>query len=160
MTLFSYPFRMSPVATTMVLLHKQGDNVLVYLGKRRDRPGATYGGWWSLPGGYMEAEKEGSRQTATREIKEETGITVDEDAWLIVGSDDVPGGDPRYPQVINICYSVWVDEADYKSATPDDDLSDGKWVTIEEAVKTNLAFRHNMNLEWAIEKNELFLLSE
>ena len=150
MTKHTYDFPMSPVAATMALLYQEdADTVKVYIGERKSGPGTIYGGQWCLPGGYMEAGVEGSRTTATRETEEEVGILIAEGRWLDLGVDDEPGGDPRYAQVINICYAVWVTDAEFKSATPGDDLVDGKWVTVSEAQKMELAFRHNMILNWA-----------
>lgn len=146
---YTYDFPMSPVATTMVLLDRRLDGVYTYIGERESGPDATYGGQWCLPGGYMEAGIESSRTTATRETEEEVGIFIAKGRWLDLGVDDDPGGDPRYDQVINICYAAWVTDAEAEAATADDDLVDGKWVTFDEAQEMDLAFRHNMILDWA-----------
>lgn len=149
MTKYTYDFPMSPVATTMVLLYRDLGEVYVYIGQRKSGLDTTYGGQWCLPGGYMDAGRESSKATATRETAEEVGILISKDRWLDLGVDDEPGGDPRYSQVININYAAWITNAEFKAATPGDDLVDGKWITFDEAQETDLAFRHNMILDWA-----------
>ena len=149
MTKYTYDFPMSPVATTMILLYRDLSEVYVYIGQRKSGPRTTYGGQWCLPGGYMEAGIESSKTTATRETEEEVGLLIAKDRWLDLGVDDDPGGDPRYDQVINICYAVWVTDAESEDATAGDDLVDGKWIRFDEAQKMELAFRHNMILDWA-----------
>ena len=148
MTKFSYDFPMSPVAITMVLFYRRNDEeISVCLGKRG---GETFTGMWSLPGGYMEAGEESSRETASRETMEEMGIEVPSHHWAIIGSQDTPGADPRYKQVINICYAVEVNEQQMLSARAADDLAEIDWVNIEDAHGMELAFRHNEVLDAAI----------
>ncbi len=146
MTKYTYDFPMSPVATTMVICSYEGNDMLVCLGKRG---GDTFNGMWSLPGGYMEAGKEQSVETARREVLEELGIDIPIERWDLFAVDDKPGGDPRYPQVINICYFVVVSEEERKAAVAGDDLEEIRWMPVMDAYDVTMPFRHNEILLWS-----------
>lgn len=151
---YTYEFPMSPATATGVIVYQNDHGEWeVLLGKRRsDKNENAYPGWWCLPGGFMEAGREQSVTTMRRECLEETGLDITENCWHIVGIDDHPGNDPRYDQVINVCYLTVVNQDEYRSVRAGDDLEEVKWVPMDQASEMKLAFTHNMVLEFGAEK--------
>jgi len=142
--MYEYKFPMAGVTATMVLFHgKTGEVLLGLRGKNSD----AFPDQWSLPGGYLNVGTERLINVARRETLEETGLDIIEDRWEFFYNDDAPGIDPRYLQVINLCYWVSVTEEEYNSAKAADDLAAIQWVKIKEARKYDLAFAHNEIVE-------------
>jgi len=138
--MFTYKQEMAGTATTMAILLEGSRYIL--LGKRKSSSKA-YPNFWCLPGGYLEVGKERTINTARREIKEECNIDIIEDDWHLFFIDDIPGSDPRYTQVINICYYAFVNRDNARLAQAGDDIVELKWVPLWEAEKMDLAFNHN-----------------
>jgi ADP-ribose pyrophosphatase YjhB (NUDIX family) len=157
---YEYKFPMAGVTATMVLYRRTRSwktlwcsvNIEVLLGKRGDNSDA-YPGVWSLPGGYLNAGTEVMVEVASRETEEETTLVINKDRWNFFYNDDASGTDPRYVQVINLCYSVPVTNAEYKNAKADDDLSEVIWVPLKKALNYELAFAHNLILSEFVRKN-------
>ncbi|MFH1585898.1 MAG: NUDIX hydrolase [archaeon] len=64
----------------------------VLLVKRKNNP---YQGYWALPGGFLDTGKETVKQTAQRELNEETGLRVKLEDLQLVGESSHPNRDPR-----------------------------------------------------------------
>lgn len=136
---YSYEFEMAATTVTMACVAKHQGQWYVLLGKRQDESPA-YPGAWCLPGGFLDVP-ETSRNAASRELKEEINLNFDSDALNVFFIDDEPGLDPRYEQVINICYYV-ITSLDYlKKAKHGSDLQEVKIVKLDKVPK--LAFNHN-----------------
>ena len=97
-----------------------------------------YKGSWATPGGYVEWD-ETTEQTVTREVKEETGLTVE--SCQLVGVRSSPDRHPK--QVINLVYRVSVAEGE---PVKGDDAADVQWFSLENLPET-LAFDHEQNIE-------------
>lgn len=138
--MFEYPFEMAANTATMVVVNRKSGQIL--LGKRQDSSEA-YPGYWCLPGGYLNAGEERLITTARRELVEECNIDVIEDHWHIFYVDDKPGSDPRYKQVVNLCFYTFINDVEAKKAKAGDDIQELKWVNLWEAKQMNLAFAHD-----------------
>ena len=137
---YEYNHPMAGVTATMVIFNPHTYEVL--LGKRKENSDA-FPGAWCLPGGYLNVGTEQLVNVARRETREETGLDITEDRWYFFYNDDKPGSDPRYLQVINLCYWAAVTQIEYESVKAADDLTDLKWVKFEDALTWDLAFAHN-----------------
>lgn len=142
--MYTYKFPMVASASTIVVRIEQTQKVL--LGKRG--PAKTlddakaYPGYWCLPGGFVEPNKETTVETAKRELQEETGIVCDLDDLILFEVTSTPGVDPR-AHVINVCYYIQVSSLQAARANAGDDLSDLHWKDINEIKTMQLAFDHN-----------------
>lgn len=137
---YNYKFPMAGNTATVVVFNYETNEVL--LGKRRDDSDA-YPGRWCLPGGYLNVGTERLATVARRETKEEAGIDIREEQWNLFYVDDKPGTDPRYLQVINLCYTAGVTDDQYNAVEAGDDLAEVKWTKLPDALNINLAFAHN-----------------
>jgi 8-oxo-dGTP diphosphatase len=86
-----------PSVTADVIAVKGDEIVLV---KRNHGP---YKNYWALPGGFLEVNKECVKETAARELKEETGLNVNLDDLVLLGESSNPKRDPR-GHIVSICY--------------------------------------------------------
>jgi ADP-ribose pyrophosphatase YjhB (NUDIX family) len=108
----------------------------VYLIERKDGRG------WALPGGFIDPG-ENPEQAAIRELKEET-LAKPKDIKSVRALGMIKANDPReinfytFPFVIDIKST-----AELKFG---DDAKNGKWLLLNRAVKTDLAFTHHTEI--------------
>jgi ADP-ribose pyrophosphatase YjhB (NUDIX family) len=100
------------VPGVQVVLERDG---LVLLGRRRDDPGA---GRWDLPGGFLH-EGEGPLDGLRREVREETGLEVEQLEFL--GS----WNEPYWNRTV-LCLT-WLGRAAGGEERPGDDLVELAW---------------------------------
>lgn len=106
----------------------------VLLVKRGVEP---FKGFWAMPGGYVEWD-ESAEGAAAREVREETGLTVNN--IQLVGVYSSPDRHPK--QVINILY---VAEAEEGALLAADDAEAAKWFLFSE-LPDDMAFDHRQNI--------------
>lgn len=109
----------APTATAFVL--DGGGNVL--LARRAYEP---YAGLWDAPGGFLE-EGEHPLAGLHRELREETGLTVDVGEFLGIHMDTY-GPEPSSPSVLNL---VWEARVTAGRPAPADDVSELRWFPLE-----------------------------
>lgn len=118
----------------------EGDDIdpALLLIKRGNDP---YKGRWALPGGHVEADKEGSYAAAIRETEEETGIAVDPQGgdMVLCGVYDQPGRDPR-GLVVSAGYTTAIPVPVEPKAG--DDAKDAQWVPLRGLDLRMFAFDH------------------
>jgi 8-oxo-dGTP diphosphatase len=119
----SREYPQSPIPAVGVLI-RRGDAIL--LARRSNEPGK---GLWSIPGGIIEIGEK-SREAAVREVKEETGLTVEIDSVLEVVDNIVrdDSGRIRFHYVI-IEYLARSESGEPQAAS---DVSEARWVPIGE----------------------------
>ena len=118
-----------PVIGVGVVVFKQDQVLLI---RRKNPPEA---GHWSLPGGKQDAG-EPVRDTAAREVMEETGISITEPLLLDV-VDSIhkgPGGEIAYHYTLIDFQARW----QAGEPIPGDDASDARWVPVSEIGKMGL----------------------
>jgi ADP-ribose pyrophosphatase YjhB (NUDIX family) len=86
-----------PSVTADIIVEKDNQILLV---KRKHNP---FKGKWALPGGFLDVGKETVKQTAQRELKEETGLVVKLCDLELVGESSNPHRDPR-GHIVSIHY--------------------------------------------------------
>lgn len=86
-------------------------------------------GKWAVPGGKVDLG-ESLRETAVREVHEETGLEIDLGEAVWVGESIGPGDPPEWHYtLVDFVAAVKGDP----SAKPADDAADLRWVTLDEA---------------------------
>jgi 8-oxo-dGTP diphosphatase len=125
----AYPRPMLTADVVVLAAAASGPTVLLI---QRGNP--PFAGSWALPGGFVK-EGEGVRDAAPRELREETGLQVDE--LELLGVYDTPGRDPRGWTVSAVYVAHLEREA---LVTGGDDAHDARWFPVEEL--PDLAFDH------------------
>jgi len=118
-------FYMNPTPAVAVLLFRDNNILLV---KRKCEPKK---GDWTLPAGYMEYN-ETAEETAIRETKEETNLTIEVKNLFAV----LPGFDDSRTHVILIIYSGEIKSGELK---PGDDASEVRFFSLNN-LPDNIAF--------------------
>jgi 8-oxo-dGTP diphosphatase len=108
-----------PVLGVSVLVRDGGRVLLV----QRARPPLQ--GYWSLPGGHVESG-EMLKQAAAREVREETGIAVDELRQIDVA--EIIGGDERSGTLHHFVLVVFAGRAAPGTPVAGDDAAKARWV--------------------------------
>jgi len=135
MTDLSSDYKPTPalIATDLVLIRDDGKILFI---RRKNEP---FAGKLALPGGFVEPGQT-IAQAAIRELKQETGVEVDQDDLICLGYFDAPDRDPR-GRVISIAFGINdLDEA--TQAVAGDDAAEAVWLEPDEARKIGLAFDH------------------
>ena len=105
-----------------------------------ERKGGPFAGKWALPGGFVE-ENESLSDACRRELREETGVEVEELQQLLAAGD--PGRDPR-GWTVSVVYLARAARAGAKAG---DDARRAEWFALD--ALPELAFDHAMILEAA-----------
>ncbi|MCH5247316.1 MAG: NUDIX hydrolase [Muribaculaceae bacterium] len=133
---YEYPH---PAVTADCIVYNRDNGVLkVLLIKRGNEP---YKDYWAFPGGFMNID-ESAEDAALRELKEETGLVVNEIRQLKAYS--TPGRDPR-ERVVTITF---ISECEIVDVKGDDDAAEARWFQIDHIPP--LAFDHELMLKDAI----------
>lgn len=138
---YSYTHKRPQVACTVVLEHR-GD---ILLGKRHGGSDA-YPLFWSLPGGFLNAEAETVEECAVRELREETEYTAHPFVATLFHVSSKPGIDPR-GHTVNLCYSVEHLGKVRPWTAAGDDLVELGWFPQRLVGGMDLAFDHNRILD-------------
>ncbi len=116
-----YPDR--PIVGVGVVVVRDGRVLLV----RRGRPPAE--GRWSIPGGAVELG-ETARQSARREVREETGLDVE--IGEVVDIVDIISRDERGDIEYHFLLVDFRGHAPRGDLSPDDDVTEARWASLEE----------------------------
>lgn len=140
MASYCYDYPRPAVTVDVVLFRRLEGRLEVLLVQRGSEP---YAGRWAFPGGYVE-EMEPLESAATRELREETGVS--EIDLRQIGAFGDPGRDPR-GHTISVAFAGFLGHAvEVKGA---DDAREARWVPVSEA--RDLAFDHDRMLARALE---------
>lgn len=137
--MYTYRYPHPAVAADCVVIANDGTASWLLLIRRGNAP---FKGCWAFPGGFMNIDEEAS-QCARRELREETGLTIDK--LYQVGAYSDPDRDPR-ERVISIVYLALIDER--ITVAGDDDASEARWFPLDELPE--LAFDHGTILRDAL----------
>lgn len=137
--MYTYKYPRPSVTADCIVFAKVEDELQVLLVQRKNEP---YKGDWAFPGGFMNMD-ETTAEAARRELKEETGLDVDE--VHPVGVYDAVGRDPR-GRVITVAYFTIV--SGMETVRGGDDAAQARWFPVEGHPK--LAFDHEEILSRAV----------
>lgn len=140
---YKYPWP-AVTADCVVIANEKTPKVLLV--KRGKEP---YKDRWAFPGGFMNMD-ETTEECAFRELKEETGLKVDE--LKEIGSYSKVDRDPR-GRTITVAYLAIVDKP--VAVIGQDDAAKAEWFSIDELPP--LAFDHEEIMQDAIRKMHLLM---
>ena len=126
---YIYDYERPMLTADCAVVNGRGELLLVRRG------GEPFKGCWALPGGFMEMD-ETIERCAVRELEEETGIRVTEEALRLIGIYSAPGRDPR-GRTVTAAYAISVGDC---TATAGDDAAEVRWWPLTELPP--LAFDH------------------
>ena len=125
------------VTVDAVILTSRDDKPMLVMVQRGNEP---FLGRWALPGGFVEADED-LPDAASRELREETGLTVPARALIQLGAYGKPGRDPRM-RVVSIAY--WAYRADLGEPVGGSDAASSSLIPVSGALGGgyDLAFDH------------------
>ena len=135
---FTYDYPRPALTVDAVLVTREAAPRVLLI-RRKKNP---FAGSWAFPGGFVEANEK-LTDAARRELREETGLEVDDLEQLYTAGD--PGRDPR-GWTVSVAYLARVDPTRLKPVAADDAEEVG-WFPV--ADPPPLAFDHAMLLERA-----------
>lgn len=136
---FTYKYPHPAVTTDCVILTFHEGKLKILLIRRGIEP---FKGHWALPGGFLQMD-ETAEQCATRELREETGVTGC--AIKQFHTFSAPGRDPR-ERVISIGFYALMK---WQQATGADDAEFADWIPVDNLPP--LAFDHKEIISKAME---------
>lgn len=141
MLMYSYKYPRPALTADCIVFARKELDFRVLLVQRANEP---YKGKWAFPGGFMNMD-ETTEEAARRELKEETGLIVDDISQI--GTFDRVDRDPR-GRVITVAYFVVIDGI--REVKGGDDAAVARWFSIQNLPE--LAFDHQEIMEVAMRK--------
>lgn len=128
----------------VIITSRDGKPMLVMV-RRGNEP---FLGSWALPGGFVEIDEDLS-DAASRELREETGLTIPAQALTQLGAYGRPGRDPRM-RVVSIAYWAYRDDLD--EPTAGSDAATSRLIPLDESLAEDfdLAFDHSQIVSDAV----------
>jgi 8-oxo-dGTP diphosphatase len=148
---YTYEYPRPSVTVDCVVFGFNGDQALrVLLIRRKEAP---FKGKQALPGGFVGVRDDGDQgesleAAAMRELAEETGVKLSYLEQLYTFG--TPGRDPR-GRVISVAYLALVRSSEHV-AKAGSDAASAKWVPVQEALASKLAFDHSEILDAAVKR--------
>jgi len=137
---FCYDYPRPAITVDCVVISKRNNETKILLIQRKHEP---YKDAWAFPGGFVDMN-ETTFEAAKRELKEETGIEIDNLVQIHTFSD--VDRDPR-GRTVSVVYFAEVNSNDFKLQASDD-AKDAKWFTLDSLPE--LAFDHDMILDFTL----------
>ena len=141
MLMYSYKYPRPALTADCIVFARNELDFRVLLVQRANEP---YKGKWAFPGGFMNMD-ETTEEAARRELKEETGLIVDDIRQI--GTFDRVDRDPR-GRVITVAYFVVIDGI--REVKGGDDAAVARWFSIQNLPE--LAFDHQEIMEVTLRK--------
>lgn len=138
----TYPYPRPSVTVDMLIIVKSSENTSVLLIQRANPP---FENSYALPGGFMDME-ETLEEAAHRELKEETGLTIENLEELKTFSE--PYRDPRGRTITVVFYAVLTGEC--PPIVAGDDAKGAKWFPINSLPE--LAFDHKEIIRYGLHR--------
>ncbi|MCZ3389262.1 MAG: NUDIX hydrolase [Actinomycetia bacterium] len=142
------PHAYPPFALTvdLVVLTVRDGELQVLLVRRGVAP---YQGRWALPGGFVQIDED-LRAAAVRELREETGLRLDDVHLEQLATYGAPRRDPRM-RVVSVAWLVLA--PDLPSPVAGTDASDASWRPVDGTLSSGrLAFDHASILSDGVER--------
>ena len=148
--IYTYEYPHPAVTADCVVFGYDGKQLKVLLIKRakeREASTSAYVGYWALPGGFMDVDKDKTvAHTAARELREETKLKLNPKEFKEVGTFSHIDRDPR-ERVITIAHYALVKLSEVEGDT---DAEKADWFSMKDVPR--LAFDHDQILRVACKR--------
>ena len=148
--IYTYEYPHPAVTADSVIFGYDGKQLKVLLIKRakeREASTSAFVGYWALPGGFMDVERDKTiAHTAARELREETKLKLDPKEFKEVGTFSHKDRDPR-ERVITIAHYALVKLSEVEGDT---DAEKADWFSMKDIPR--LAFDHDQILRVACKR--------
>ena len=148
--IYTYEYPHPAVTADCVVFGYDGKQLKVLLIKRakeREAGTSAYVGYWALPGGFLDVERDKTiAHTAARELREETKLKLNPKEFKEVGTFSHIDRDPR-ERVITIAHYALVKLTDVEGDT---DAEKADWFSMKDIPR--LAFDHDQILRVACKR--------
>ena len=148
--IYTYEYQHPAVTADCVVFGYDGKQLKVLLIKRakeREAGTSAFVGYWALPGGFMDVEKDKTiSHTAARELREETKLKLNPKEFKEVGTFSHIDRDPR-ERVITIAHYALVKLSEVEGDT---DAEKADWFSMKDIPR--LAFDHDQILRVACKR--------
>ena len=138
---YTYEYKHPAVTADCVVFGYDGKQLKVLLirrGREKEASSTAYEGEWALPGGFLDVDKDRTvAHTASRELKEETGLKISYKDFKEVGTYSDIKRDPR-ERVITVAHYALVKLSE---VTADTDADKAEWFSLKDV--PSLAFDHD-----------------
>ena len=140
-------FSRSMATAIFVFCRDAGGNLYV-LASERGKGAADFQGYWNCPCGYLDFD-ETTKQCALRELKEETGVVIDEGKIRFMGYEDSPTANH---QNVTFRFGAYIDDKtidDFVFSKKENEKNEvGKiaWIPTNEIDKFDWAFGHKTRI--------------
>ena len=139
------------MATALYLFCHDKNGVLYVLASERGKGAADFNGYWNCTCGYLDFG-ETTKQCALRELKEETGVEVNEEYVTFIGYEDSPSANKqnvtfRFAGFIkdNVIENISFN----KSGNEKNEVGEIKWIRFSEVDNYKWAFGHDKRIKEA-----------
>lgn len=135
--MYKYNYPMSSMTADLIVTSRT-EPLRILLIKRKNNP---YQGMYALPGGFVDVD-ETTREAASRELFEETGLEIDSSRFIGPMLFDSVDRDPRQ-RTYSAAYKLFVEEGE-TDIVAGDDAKEVEWVRLDSILSNeiNLAFDH------------------
>ena len=135
------------MAVLAIVLGKDKDGNTYVLAQKRGKgtPDPEFVGCWCLPCGYLDYN-ENLHQAIAREVLEETGVNVHPDNFELFYINDNPFSDKRQNVTFRFRTKLegYIDDWELSNKNSEtNEVSDIKWININEINNFDWAFNHN-----------------
>jgi 8-oxo-dGTP diphosphatase len=146
---YCYRFPMVSVASDVVCFTVHPEDGLQVALVRRSWVSDAYAGYWALPGGFLQAERDRTiADCARRELLKETGVKAAHLELIDVFSDIAR--DPCSERVLSVAFLGIIPAHDLALApVPQTDVTTARWFSYDRAMSLDLAFDHRKIIEAA-----------
>lgn len=131
----------------MAVYAKNDDKILMII--RLTEP---FKGKYAFPGGFLAVDKEDVYDTAARELKEETGFSIDKKDLILIDVRSNPKRDPR-DHVLDIGFLAIIENS--SAIAPITDEAKSFWISLADLDRLEFAFDHDIyaaNIKSYLEK--------
>lgn len=139
------------MATALYLFCNDKNGVLHVLASERGKGAADFNGYWNCTCGYLDFN-ETTKQCALRELKEETGVEVDERNLMFIGYEDSPSANK---QNVTFRFTSFIGNDTIenigfnKSGNEKNEVGEIKWIPFSEVDNYKWAFGHDKRIKEA-----------